>query len=39
MPPHINESCEVLTGSVKLKTGFVKSESEKFTVKKLLCRI
>ena len=39
MPPHINGSCEVLTGSMKLKTGFVKSESEKFTVKKLLCHI
>ena len=37
VPPHIDESCEVLTGSVKLKTGFVKSESEKFSVKKLLC--
>ena len=39
MPPHIDKSCEVLTGSMKLKTGFMKSESGKFTVKKLLCHI
>ena len=39
MPPYIDGPCEVLSGSMKLKTGFVKSESEKFTVKKVLCRI
>ena len=39
VPPPIKWSCEVLTGTMKLKTGFVKSECEKSTVKKLLCRI